>query len=216
MTALLDRDREVAALETLVAGALEGSGRPVLIEGPSGIGKSGLLADLRTRGGGLRVLAARASELERTFAFGVVRQLFEADVATRRDAALAGAAAPAGAIFASEPGTGLRLARRPGDARGPLRRALELAGACDAAGLAEHVRTELYATGARPRTDALAGVAALTASELRIVERAATGETNRDIAQALFVTPKTVEVHLSNAYRKLGVRSRRELPGALA
>jgi DNA-binding NarL/FixJ family response regulator len=44
---------------------------------------------------------------------------------------------------------------------------------------------------------------------------AAEGQTNRDIAQALFVTPKTVEVHLSNAYRKLGIRSRRELSVAL-
>jgi DNA-binding NarL/FixJ family response regulator len=113
-------------------------------------------------------------------------------------------------------GTALRLAKRPTDAREPLRHALELAAACDATGLAEHVRTELYATGARPRTDAQAGVAALTASERRVVDRAASGETNRDIAQALFVTPKTVEVHLSNAYRKLGVRSRRELAGALA
>ena len=81
--------------------------------------------------------------------------------------------------------------------------------------LADHVRTELYAAGARPRTDAMAGVAALTASERRVADLAAAGETNRDIAQALFVTPKTVEVHLSNAYRKLGVRSRRDLPGAL-
>ncbi len=113
-------------------------------------------------------------------------------------------------------GTTLRLAKRPTDARDPLRRALELAGACDATGLAAQVRTELYASGARPRTDALGGVAALTASERRVAERAATGETNRDIAQALFVTPKTVEVHLSNAYRKLGVRSRRDLAGALA
>jgi DNA-binding CsgD family transcriptional regulator len=113
-------------------------------------------------------------------------------------------------------GTALRHAKRPTEAREPLRAALELAAACDATGLADHVRTELYATGARPRTDAQAGVAALTASERRVVERAAGGETNRDIAQALFVTPKTVEVHLSNAYRKLGVRSRRELPGALA
>jgi DNA-binding NarL/FixJ family response regulator len=113
-------------------------------------------------------------------------------------------------------GGALRRERRPSEAREPLRQALELAAACDAPGLAEHVRTELYATGARPRTDALAGLAALTASERRVVERAAGGETNRDIAQALFVTPKTVEVHLSNAYRKLGVRSRRELPHALS
>ncbi len=112
-------------------------------------------------------------------------------------------------------GGALRRDRRPTDAREPLRAALELAVACDAPGLAEEVRAELYAAGARPRTDALAGVAALTASERRVVERAAGGETNRDIAQALFVTPKTVEVHLSNAYRKLGVRSRRELPAAL-
>ena len=113
-------------------------------------------------------------------------------------------------------GSALRRERRPSEAREPLRQALELAAACDAPGLAEHVRTELYATGARPRTDALAGVAALTASERRVAERAAGGETNRDIAQALFVTPKTVEVHLSNAYRKLGIRSRRELPHALS
>jgi DNA-binding CsgD family transcriptional regulator len=113
-------------------------------------------------------------------------------------------------------GAALRRERRPTEARLPLRRALELAVACDAPGLAEHARSELYATGARPRTDALAGVAALTASERRVALRAAEGETNRDIAQALYVTPKTVEVHLSNAYRKLGIRSRRELAAALA
>jgi DNA-binding NarL/FixJ family response regulator len=113
-------------------------------------------------------------------------------------------------------GGALRRDRRPAEAREPLRRALELAVACDAPGLAEHVRTELYASGARPRTAALAGPAALTASERRVVDRAVAGETNRDIAQALYVTPKTVEVHLSNAYRKLGIRSRRELAAALA
>jgi predicted ATPase len=74
----------------------------VLIEGPAGIGKSGLVAGLRGRAGDeLLVLAARASELEREFAFGVVRQLLEAQVA---EAALAGAAAPAAAVFAAEPG----------------------------------------------------------------------------------------------------------------
>jgi DNA-binding CsgD family transcriptional regulator len=78
------------------------------------------------------------------------------------------------------------------------------------------VRSELYATGARPRTTALRGVESLTASERRVAALAAEGQTNRDIAQALFVTPKTVEVHLTNAYRKLGIRSRRELPATLA
>ena len=45
---------------------------------------------------------------------------------------------------------------------------------------------------------------------------AAEGQTNRDIAQSLYVTPKTVEVHLSNVYRKLGINSRRQLSTALA
>ena len=45
---------------------------------------------------------------------------------------------------------------------------------------------------------------------------AAGGLTNRDIAQALFVTPKTVEVHLSSSYRKLGIGARSQLPSALA
>ncbi|UUY05498.1 helix-turn-helix transcriptional regulator [Svornostia abyssi] len=78
------------------------------------------------------------------------------------------------------------------------------------------MRTELHAAGARPRSDALAGVEALTPSERRVVDLAAAGSANREIAQTLYVTPKTVEVHLTNAYRKLGVRSRRELSGVLA
>ena len=78
------------------------------------------------------------------------------------------------------------------------------------------VAPELYATGARPRSTALRGVGSLTASERRVADLAADGLSNRDIAQMLFVTPKTIEVHLSNAYRKLEVGSRRELPRALA
>jgi DNA-binding CsgD family transcriptional regulator len=110
----------------------------------------------------------------------------------------------------------LRLARRPKEAREPLRRALELANVCGAGPLAERARAELHATGARPRREALAGSGALTASEKRVAGLAADGRTNREIAQELFVTPKTVEVHLSSAYRKLGIRGRRELMGALA
>jgi DNA-binding NarL/FixJ family response regulator len=113
-------------------------------------------------------------------------------------------------------GAALRRGGQPRQAREPLRRALELAVACSADGLAEHVRAELHASGARPRRDALSGPESLTPSERRVVELAVEGTTNRDIAQTLFVTPKTVEVHLTNAYRKLGVGSRRELAGALS
>jgi DNA-binding NarL/FixJ family response regulator len=109
-----------------------------------------------------------------------------------------------------------RRTRRPTEAREPLRQALELAEACGCPPLVESVRSELYATGARPRTTALGGVEALTARELRVATLAADGQTNREIAQALYVTPKTVEVHLSNAYRKLDIGSRRELAGALS
>ena len=79
--------------------------------------------------------------------------------------------------------------------------------------LVEAVRSELYASGARPRTAALSGVGALTASERRVATLAAGGQTNREIAQALFVTPKTVEVHLSNAYRKVDMRCGGSSPG---
>lgn len=113
-------------------------------------------------------------------------------------------------------GSALRRGRKPTEAREPLRRALELAGACGADALSDRVRSELHAAGSRPRRDALSGVESLTPSERRVVDLAALGRTNREIAQELYVTPKTVEVHLSNAYRKLGIRSRRELEGALA
>jgi DNA-binding CsgD family transcriptional regulator len=112
-------------------------------------------------------------------------------------------------------GAALRRSRRPTDAREPLRRGLELAGALGAERLVADARHELHAAGARPRTKALTGPAALTPAERRVTERAADGQTNRAIAEALFVTTKTVELHLRNAYRKLGVKSRRELPGKL-
>jgi DNA-binding CsgD family transcriptional regulator len=112
-------------------------------------------------------------------------------------------------------GTTLRLARAPTEAREPLRRALELASACSADALVERAREELRAAGVRPRREALGGVESLTPSERRVAGMAAEEMTNREIAQALFVTPKTVEVHLSNAYRKLEISSRRQLAGAL-
>jgi DNA-binding NarL/FixJ family response regulator len=112
-------------------------------------------------------------------------------------------------------GTALRRGRTPTEARDPLRRALELADRCDAKPLAEQARTELHAAGGRPRRSALTGTESLTASERRVAELAAEGRTNKEIAQSLFVTLKTVELHLSHAYRKLGIRSRHGLSAAL-
>jgi DNA-binding CsgD family transcriptional regulator len=82
--------------------------------------------------------------------------------------------------------------------------------------LAARAQSELLATGARPRRIAMSGVKALTASERRVADMAVGGPTNREIAQALFVTPRTVEVHLSSVYRKLSIRSRSQLAAALA
>jgi DNA-binding CsgD family transcriptional regulator len=112
-------------------------------------------------------------------------------------------------------GTSLRRARRHIDAREPLRRGLEVADALGAGALVARARHELRAAGARPRSTASGGPAALTPAEHRVSERAAAGQTNRAIAEALFVTTKTVELHLRNAYRKLGVSSRRDLAGKL-
>jgi DNA-binding NarL/FixJ family response regulator len=112
-------------------------------------------------------------------------------------------------------GAAMRRAGEKAGAREPLREGLEAARACGATALVERAYEELRATGARPRKILYSGVEALTPSERRVASMAAEGRTNREIAQALFVTPKTIEVHLSHAYQKLDITSRRELPGAL-
>ena len=112
-------------------------------------------------------------------------------------------------------GAALRRAGRRAEAREPLRHALDLAARTGALALRERARDELEAAGARPRRDTLSGSHALTPSERRVVELAAAGRTNPEIAHELFVVRKTVEYHLSAAYRKLGVSSRDELSAAL-
>ena len=87
---------------------------------------------------------------------------------------------------------------------------------CGAFALAERAREESVAAGARPRREALSGPGALTPAELRTARMATEGLTNREIAQALFVSTKTVETHLSHAYAKLGIQRRAELSAALA
>ncbi|MGQ0574022.1 MAG: ATP-binding protein [Pseudonocardia sp.] len=99
-------------------------------------------------------------------------------------------------------GAALRRANRRTDAREQLQQALDLAMRCGAEPVAGRARDELVPLGVRPRR-AISGVDALTPSELRVSKMAADGMSNRAIAQALFVTIKTVEVHLGNAYRKL-------------
>jgi DNA-binding CsgD family transcriptional regulator len=114
-------------------------------------------------------------------------------------------------------GTELARQRRRREGREALRLGMQLAVDCGALALAERARAELTAGGGRrPRLE-LTGVNALTPAERRVCEMAADGEfTNRAIAQNLFVTEKTVELHLTSAYRKLGIRSRYQLAGALA
>jgi DNA-binding CsgD family transcriptional regulator len=114
-----------------------------------------------------------------------------------------------------ELGATLRRGGRRSDAGRALGEALELARACGARALEEHVLEELEVAGARVQRAALRGADALSPSERRVVALAIEGLTNRQIAEALFVTRKAVEWHLGNAYRKLDVRSRRELPEAL-
>jgi DNA-binding CsgD family transcriptional regulator len=116
----------------------------------------------------------------------------------------------------AELGGALRRAGGRADSREPLRRALELAARMGATPLAESTREELLAAGARPRRAALSGVDSLTPAERRVAQFAAAGLTNREIAQELFVTPKTVQTHLTSVYRKLEVDSREGLPAALA
>jgi DNA-binding CsgD family transcriptional regulator len=114
-----------------------------------------------------------------------------------------------------ELGSALRRANRRAAAREPLRVGLDMALECGATRLAERGQTELAATGARPRRDRITGRDALTPSEQRIAQMAVDGLSNREIAQALFVTPKTVENHLGHVYRKLEVSGREGLADAL-
>jgi DNA-binding CsgD family transcriptional regulator len=110
-----------------------------------------------------------------------------------------------------ELGTALRLRGKRERSRGPLLEALETATSIGAQPIARRAREELLASGARPRRTALRGIDALTPSEHRVASLAAQGLTNRQIAQTLYVTTKTVEAHLRNSYDKLEVGGKHEL-----
>ena len=108
-------------------------------------------------------------------------------------------------------GAALRRANRRNDAREPLRRALALANRGGMRLLARRARHELQSAGARPRRAALSGVDSLTPAEHRVALLAAEGLTNREIAEQLYVTQRTVETHLTHAFQKLDITSRSEL-----
>ena len=114
-----------------------------------------------------------------------------------------------------ELGAILRRTARRREAREPLRYGLELARSCGAAPLAARTEEELRVAGASPRDVIRVGVDELTASERRVAQLAASGMSNKQIAQALFVTVKTVETHLHRTYQKLDVSSRAQLAQAL-
>jgi DNA-binding CsgD family transcriptional regulator len=107
-------------------------------------------------------------------------------------------------------GAAIRRSNQRIAARAPLRQGLELGLSGGATALAQRARAELAATGARPRRVMLSGLEALTPSERRVADLAVGGLTTRQIAQTLFVTPKTVEFHLRHVYRKLDIPSSRE------
>jgi DNA-binding CsgD family transcriptional regulator len=113
-----------------------------------------------------------------------------------------------------ELGSALRRAGERREAREPLRRGLDEARASGGMLIADRASSELLASGARPRRQRTTGRDALTPSERRIATMANEGLSNRQIAQTLFLSVKTVEMHLGHAYSKLDVHSRRELASA--
>jgi DNA-binding NarL/FixJ family response regulator len=114
-----------------------------------------------------------------------------------------------------ELGTALGGSGRRADARDRLRTGLDLARRCGATPLAERAAEALAAEGARPRPPHPGRADALTPAEHRVARMAAAGMGDREIAQALFVTQRTVELRLSAAFAKLEIGSRTQLADAL-
>jgi DNA-binding CsgD family transcriptional regulator len=115
----------------------------------------------------------------------------------------------------TELGARRRAAGERRAARTILRDAHDAAHACRATALCERARAELLLAGGRPRPAAGAGVGALTPAERRVADIAASGATNREIARRLYLSPKTVEMHLRSTYRKLDLPGRDGLATAL-
>jgi DNA-binding CsgD family transcriptional regulator len=107
-------------------------------------------------------------------------------------------------------GEWLRRARRRGEARRQLEQAVDLLRGIGATAFAERAVTELRAAGGVVGDD-VASHQLLTPHELQVARLVVGGASNRDLAATLFISPRTVEAHLTAIFRKLGVRNRREL-----
>ena len=112
-----------------------------------------------------------------------------------------------------ELGAALQRVGRHNESRENFRRGIELAQICGATPLIERASSELRASGARPLQIAPSGPDALTPSERRVAELATAGYSDRDIAQTLFITANTVEMHHAATYHKLGITGRDDLTG---
>ncbi|GAA2396598.1 LuxR family transcriptional regulator [Nonomuraea africana] len=110
-------------------------------------------------------------------------------------------------------GEWLRRQGRRSEARKQLREAHEALTAMGAEGFAQRAARELGATGERARKRAAGDTDRLTAQELAIARQVAAGATSKEIAAELFVSPRTVDAHLRNIFRKLSITSRRQLRG---
>jgi DNA-binding CsgD family transcriptional regulator len=196
------------------------TGENVIINNPSFVPWRSTLATILAPTDPHRARDLAASELERARELGQARGI---GVALRAQARVLGGtdalpllaesvdtlrSSPARLDLATslvELGSTLRRAGQRAAAREPLREGLALAQRCGADALGEVARQELTVSGARPRREVLDGPEALTPSEWRVAELAASGLQNREIAQALFVTTKTVGTHLAHIYQKLGL-----------
>jgi DNA-binding CsgD family transcriptional regulator len=113
-------------------------------------------------------------------------------------------------------GAALRRANRRTEARQPLGRAVDLGRRGGLRLISKRAKDELMAAGARPRRDLLTGTDALTPAEHRVAVLAAAGHSNREIAEQLYITLRTVETHLTHAFQKLNINARSQLPAQMA
>jgi len=112
-------------------------------------------------------------------------------------------------------GAWLRRRRRVSESRAPLRAARQVFDALGCVPWGERARQELRASGEQSRGRVPAARDQLSTQELQIAQLAATGMTNREIGQQLYLSPRTVGSHLYRLFPKLGVTSRSQLAGAL-